>query len=93
MFDDLTFKNPELFYLFLLLLPMVAWYVLRYRKNSASIRIPGSSAIARAPVTLMHYLRHLPFLLQMAAISSSSWFWHGPNPPPAGKTSPPKVST
>jgi len=69
MFDDLTFKNPELFYLFLLLLPMVAWYVLRYRKNSASIRIPGSSAIARAPVTLMHYLRHLPFLLQMAAIS------------------------
>jgi Ca-activated chloride channel family protein len=69
MFDDITFKNPELFYLFLLLLPMVAWYILRYRKNSASIRISGTAAVAKAPVTLMHYLRHLPFLLQLAAIA------------------------
>lgn len=69
MFDDITFKNPELFYLYLLLLPMVAWYILRYRKNSASIRISGTAAVAKAPVTLMHYLRHLPFLLQLAAIA------------------------
>lgn len=69
MFDDITFKNPELFYLYLLLLPMVAWYILRYRKNSASIRISGTASVAKAPVTLMHYLRHLPFLLQLAAIA------------------------
>lgn len=84
MFNDITFKNPELFYLFLFLLPMIAWYLFRYRKNNASIRISGTSALSKAPVTLMHYLRHLPFLLQLIAIalfivvvarpqSSTSW--------------------
>ncbi len=84
MFNDITFKNPELFYLLLFLLPMVAWYLFRYRKNNASIRISGTSALSKAPVTLTHYLRHLPFLLQLTAIalfivvlarpqSSTSW--------------------
>jgi Ca-activated chloride channel homolog len=68
MFSDITFKNPELFYLLLLLLPMAAWYIFRNKKNTASIRISGTAAVSKAPVTLTHYLRHLPFILEMAAI-------------------------
>ncbi len=67
MFDDIVFKNPGLFYLLLLLLPVIAWYVLRYRKNSASIQVSGTAAFGKAPVTVRHYLRHLPFVLELLA--------------------------
>jgi Ca-activated chloride channel homolog len=68
MFSDITFKNPDLFYLLLVLIPMAAWYIFRHKKNTASIQISGTAAISKSPVTLKHYLRHLPFLLQMAAM-------------------------
>ena len=84
MFGDVTFKNPELFYLLLLLVPMALWYFLRHKKNSASVQVSGTSAISKAPRTMLHYLRHLPFLLEAAAVtlfvvvlarpqSTSSW--------------------
>jgi Ca-activated chloride channel family protein len=84
MFEGLTFKNPELFYLLLLLLPMVAWYIFRQKRNTASIQVSSTAAVFKAPKTLKHYLRHLVFALQMAALaffvvvlarpqSSTSW--------------------
>ncbi len=69
MFDEIVFKNPDLFYLLLLLLPVVAWYILRYRKNTASIQVSGTAAVSKAPVTARHYFRHLPFLLELAAVA------------------------
>ncbi len=69
MFGDFTYKNPELLYLLLALIPMIFWYFFRYRKNTASIRVSTTASVAKAPVTLMHTLRHVPFLLEMAAIA------------------------
>ena len=69
MFNGLTFKNPELFYLLLLILPMVAWYIFRQKRNTASIQMSSTSALFKAPRTLKHYLRHSVFALQMAAFS------------------------
>lgn len=69
MFGDYTYRNPEMFYLLLGLIPMAAWYVLRYRKNTASIRISTTAAVMKSPVTARHIFRHLPFLLQMAAMA------------------------
>lgn len=69
MFGNFTYKNPELLYLFLLLIPMILWYFISHKKNTASIQIPGTEPVEKAPVTLLHYLRHLPFLLELAAIS------------------------
>lgn len=84
MFDDITFKNPELFYLLAALIPMIAWYILRYRKNSASIRVSTTASVADLPVTARHIFRHVPFVLQLASMvlfivvlarpqSTSSW--------------------
>lgn len=84
MFDDITFKNPGLFYLLAALIPMIVWYILRYRKNSASIRISSTSAVADLPITARHIFRHVPFVLQLASMvlfivvlarpqSTSSW--------------------
>lgn len=66
----MTFKNPEYFYLLLLLLPMVVWYIFRQKRNSASIRISTTAPVVKAPKTLRHYLRHLVFLLQLLAMAA-----------------------
>jgi Ca-activated chloride channel family protein len=84
MFEGLTFKNPELFYLLLVILPMVAWYIFRQKRNTASIQVSSTASLFRAPKTIRHYLRHSVFALQMLAIvffvivlarpqSSKSW--------------------
>lgn len=84
MFEGLTFKNPELFYLLLVILPMVAWYIFRQKRNTASIQVSSTASLFRAPKTMKHYLRHSVFALQMLAIlffvivlarpqSSQSW--------------------
>jgi Ca-activated chloride channel homolog len=84
MFEGLTFKNPELFYLLLVLVPMVAWYIFRQKRNTASIQVSSTVSLFKAPKTIRHYLRHLVFLCQMIALaffvvvlarpqSSSSW--------------------
>jgi Ca-activated chloride channel family protein len=68
MFEGLTFKNPELFYLLLVIIPMVAWYIFRQKRNTASIQISSTASLFRAPKTMKHYLRHSVFILQMLAI-------------------------
>ena len=70
MFEGLTFKNPEYFWLLLAIVPLAAWYVFRQKRNTASIRISTTAPVLKAPKTLRHYLRHLVFLLQMLAIAA-----------------------
>ena len=84
MFEGLTFKNPELFYLLLVILPMAAWYIFRQKRNTASIQVSSTASVFKAPKTIRHYLRHVVFICQMIAIaffvvvlarpqSSSNW--------------------
>lgn len=69
MFGDYTYQNPEMFYLLLGLIPMVIWYILRFRKDTASIQISSTAPLAKTPVTPRHIFRHLPFLLQLIAMA------------------------
>lgn len=69
MFEGITFKNPEFFYLLLVLVPMVLWYIFRYKKSTASIQVSNLKAVFKAQKTIRHYLRHLVFILQLGAIA------------------------
>ena len=82
--NEITYKNPEFFYLLLVMVPMLAWYIFRYRKSGASIRYSSLMGFGTVQKGWKHYLRHLPFVLQMTGIviltialarpqSSSSW--------------------
>jgi len=84
MMNGITYKNPEFFYLLLVLIPMIAWYFFRYRKAGASIRYSSIMGFSGLSKSWKHYLRHLPFLMQLAGIgllsvalarpqSSNSW--------------------
>jgi Ca-activated chloride channel family protein len=68
MFEGLTFKNPEFFYLLLVLVPMVAWYIFRQKRITASIQVSTTAPVLKAPRTLRHYLRHLVFLFLLISI-------------------------
>ncbi|MDD4191716.1 MAG: VWA domain-containing protein [Mangrovibacterium sp.] len=82
--NNITFKNPEFFYLLLVIVPLAVWYILRFKSLNASIRFSsfmGFRAIRRG---WKHYLRHLPFVFQLAGLalltlalarpqSSSNW--------------------
>ena len=69
MFEGITYKNPELFYLLLALIPMLAWYIFRNKKNTASIQISDTRALIKASPTFRHYVRHIVFVLQLLAYS------------------------
>ena len=66
----MTFFNPNYIYLLLLLIPLMAWYILRLRKKQASLQVSSSEAfnVPKAN-TLKVYMRHLPFVLRMAALA------------------------
>ncbi|MBN1819699.1 MAG: VWA domain-containing protein [Prolixibacteraceae bacterium] len=70
MLEGITYKNPELFYLMLVFIPMIAWYIFRNTKNTASVQISDIKAVSEAPKTIRHYLRHLVFVTQILAIAS-----------------------
>lgn len=63
------FHNPNLLWLLLLLLPLIAWYAWRQGRQEPSIRISTLGGVADAPRTLRYRLRHLPFALRCAVIT------------------------
>jgi Ca-activated chloride channel family protein len=68
MFEGITFKNPELFYLLFVLIPMFAWYFFRQKRDNASIQVSNTKNVAKAPKTLRYFLRHSVFALQVLAL-------------------------
>lgn len=69
MFEGLTFNNPELFYLLLVIVPMTAWYFFRQKRNTASIQVSSTAPVFKAPRSIRHYLRHMVFLFEIIAVA------------------------
>ena len=69
MLEGLTFKNPELFHILWVLIPMTAWYIFRQKKNTASIQVSTTAPVFKAPLTIRHYLRHLVYVCFVIALA------------------------
>jgi len=65
----MVFANPYYFLLLLLLIPMIGWYIWKLRKSQASIQLSSIEGFSKAPNTFRIYLRHVPFILRMAAFT------------------------
>jgi len=70
MMNGISFKNPEFFYLFLLLIPMIAWYVWKQKKAGASIQFSSDMGFARIPKSWKYYFRHSVFVLLLLSLSA-----------------------
>ena len=69
MFENIEFANPKLLWLLLLVPLAIVWYVLRHKKQEASVRFSDMSDFVKLPKTWKAYLRHLLFALKMAALA------------------------
>ena len=69
MFENIEFANPKLLWLLLLVPLAILWYVLRHKKQEASVRFSDMKGFAKLPKTWKAYLRHLLFAMKMAALA------------------------
>ena len=66
----MVFANPTYLYLLLLLIPMIGWYIWKLCKSQASLQVSSSEAFdAPGATSWKEYLRHVPFILRMAAVA------------------------
>ena len=64
----MEFKNPYFFFFFLVLLPYVVWYVLKFKKSLPSLKMPDTTKYAHVPKSFRLYLLHVPFVLRILLI-------------------------
>ncbi len=67
--NGISFKNPEFFYLFLLMIPMIAWYIWRHKKAGASLQFSSVMGFAKIPKSWKYYFRHSVFVLELMSLS------------------------
>jgi Ca-activated chloride channel family protein len=67
--NNLEFAYPAFFYALLLLPPMVAWYVWRGRKSTATMRISGFENLDDRIGSSRIWMRHLLFVIRMLVIA------------------------
>lgn len=62
-----SYDDPEYFWLFLLLVPVIAWYVWKHTDLFAQVRFSSSQEVDMLPNTWKQYCVHIPFLLRLFA--------------------------
>jgi Ca-activated chloride channel homolog len=64
-----AFGQPLFLYLLVIVPVMVAFYLIKQQKVTASLRMPGLQPFAEAGTTFRHILRHILFAFRMIAIA------------------------
>ncbi len=65
----ITYAEPLFLWLLVLIPGMIAFYVLRQQKTSASLHMPGLEPFSKTQRTFRHYLRHILFAFRTIAIA------------------------
>jgi len=65
----ITFSEPLYLWLLALIPAMVAFYILKQQKTTASLRMPGLQQFKEARRTFRHYLRHILFASRIVAVT------------------------
>ncbi|CAG2535104.1 Ca-activated chloride channel family protein [Maribacter dokdonensis] len=68
MFDNISFANPDFFWLFLLLPLAIVWYIFKQKEQTASLRI--SSAKGFSHNSILPKLKPALFLLRLLALGA-----------------------
>lgn len=65
----MNLAHPGYLWLFLLFIPLIAWYVWSQRKANPSMRMSSISAFKGLSTSWKAYVKHLSFVLKLAALS------------------------
>lgn len=63
-------KHPGLLFLLLLYVPLIAWYVWKYKNANPSLGISSAKPVAKLPTSWKVILMHFCFVLQLVAIGA-----------------------
>ena len=64
----MEFAHPQYLWLFLIFIPLTAWYVVKQRFNNATLSLSSVSPFRNVKPSLRSILRHCLFVLRLAAI-------------------------
>ncbi len=64
----MTFANSGYLFLFLLLIPVVGWYVWKLRNSHAAVQLSSTDELSCQPKSLRVWMIHVPFVLRVAVI-------------------------
>lgn len=67
--SNISFLNPGFLYLLFLLIPAIAWYVLKNKTNRAGMKISALEDLISVPHTYKHYLQHIIFGFRVLAVA------------------------
>ena len=65
----MQFAHPHILWLFLLFIPLAAWYVWKQRNSHATISVSTTAPFSALPRTWKENFRHILFLLRMATLA------------------------
>lgn len=65
----MTFANIGYLFLFLLLIPYIIWYILKYKKKEPTLCVSDTTAYRYAPKSYKNHLIHMPFILRLVTFS------------------------
>ena len=65
----MVFANIEYLFLLLLLIPYIAWYILKRKNSEPSLQVSDTRVYAHAPKSIKIYLLHAPFVLRVIALT------------------------
>ena len=67
--NEIHFANPNLLWLIFIVVPMIAYYIYRTIQGGATIQISSIKGVSEISHTYKYYLRHLPFIIRICAIT------------------------
>lgn len=59
---------PKILWLFLVYLPLIAWYIIKQRNSYPAMKISSTAPFAATRKSFRASCRHLPFIMQMLAL-------------------------
>ena len=69
MLEGIEFLNKEFFWLLLLLPLAVLWYVFKFRKQTAELKISSIKGFKATRSSILPKLKHLLFAMRLAALA------------------------
>ena len=69
MLENITFANPKLLWGLLVIPAVIVWYVLRHKKQEASVRYSDMTGFDNLPRSWRVFARHILIAMQLAALA------------------------
>jgi len=69
LFSNIEFARPGYLYLLVVLVPLIVWYVLRYKNHYATIKVSTVSSVKGLKTPLKQVLKHVLFGVRLIGIA------------------------